>query len=148
MRVAALDCRRVSYSNELHAQLPSDGLCGAGERAERHGFVGRVEKPVKLRAARLHTFSQFRLGKALVFHEDVKLAGDHALDGARRHLFVNALLLQKVVKGRADAAFLFHVTSFLRFAANSRSECSVFCVLLVNACRSSIRPSWMENRTR
>jgi hypothetical protein len=35
-------------SNELHPQLPSDGLRCARERAERHEFVFGIEQPIQL----------------------------------------------------------------------------------------------------
>ena len=84
-------------------------MCGAGKRAKRHGLVFRIEESVKLRTTSLHAFCKLRLGEALVFHERIELTGDHALDGARRHFFVDALLFQEVVKRRSDAALLFHV---------------------------------------
>ena len=41
-------------SHQLHPQLPSDRMCGAGEGPERDGLVVGVEQPVELGAAGFH----------------------------------------------------------------------------------------------
>jgi hypothetical protein len=58
------------------------------------GLVVGLEEPVELRSPRFHALRQFRLGKTLVCHEGVKLTRDHAFDGARGHLLVDAVFFQ------------------------------------------------------
>src|SRR5262249_54255763 len=114
-----------------------------------HGLVVGIEQPVQLRTARLHALGELGFGQALLLHERVELAGDHTLDGARRHLFVNAVILEKIIEGGADASLLpAHVTSFLRLIARSKSVRGVFCVFLMKACSRIIRSRWTQNRTR
>src|SRR5690348_12190557 len=100
----AASSRRLSH--QLHPQIPSDGLCGARERAEGYGLVLRVQQAIELRTAGSHALGKLGLRETLLLHERVQLARDHPLDGTRGHLLVDALFLQKIIKGRSDAALL------------------------------------------
>ena len=125
--------------DQLHPELASHRASRACQSGERHGFVLGVEQAFQLRAARLHALCQRRLGQSLLAHERVELTRDHALDGARGHLLVDALLPQPVVVRGADAALLpFHVNSFMRLVARSRSFLGVLCVFLAKPCRRTI----------
>src|SRR5258708_30469659 len=121
--------------------MPPHRLGGARQRAERDGFVVGVEQAIELSPARLHSFRQGRFRQPLILHQRVELTRDDALDRARGHLFIDAFLLQELVEGRADMAFLFHVMSFRRFVAKSRSATGVFCFFLMNPWSSTMCPS-------
>src|SRR5437763_1200582 len=93
------------------------------------------------------------LGQAMLAHEAVELAGDHALDGARRHLLVESVLPQEVVERRSDAplrvGFLrFHAISFIRWRARAMSASGVRCVFLMKAWSRTMRPPVVQNRMR
>ena len=76
---------------------------GAGEGGEGDGFVLRIQKPVKLRAAGLHAPRQFGLGDFLIDHERIELPRQHALDGAGADLLIDAFFLEEIIEGGADA---------------------------------------------
>jgi hypothetical protein len=78
--------------------MPTDRLGSACERPERDKLIFRIKKTVQLRATCPHPLGQFRFRQSLLFHKRVELACDHAFDGARRDLLVNALLFQKIVE--------------------------------------------------
>src|ERR1700704_474726 len=137
-----------SCLNQLHPQMAPNCLCRAGERRKRYRLIVWIKEPIQLRSACMHALSECRLGKPLVLHKHIKLARDDALDGSRCYVAIDALLFQKIVEGRSDAALLFHVISFRRFSASSSSACGVFCVFLIKACRRTIRLSWTQNSTR
>jgi hypothetical protein len=120
---------RLIRSHQLHPQIPSDGMRGAREGSQGDGFVLGVEKPLKLSATRVHALGKRRLGQSLLAHDNTELPRDDALDRPRRHLFVDAFLSEEVVKRGSDTTFLlhfFHITSLMRFHANSKSLAGVF----------------------
>ena len=121
--------------------MPAHRLRRSGKSAERHRLVLGIEKTIKLGAAGFHARREFGLGDFLAPHQFGKLPRQYAFDRARGRIFIDAVLFQEVIEGRADSASplflrLPHVTSFLRLWANSRSPAGFFCVFLMNPCNS------------
>src|SRR6516165_6948438 len=120
--------------------MAPDGFGGTRERAESNGFVLGVQESIKLCAARFHAFGKLSLRDPLVRHQSIKLTSDHAFDRARGHFCMDTVLLEELIERRPDASLstsgLFHVISFFRLIAISRSASGIFCVFFMKACRS------------
>jgi hypothetical protein len=132
--------------------MPPHCLRGPRQRTESHGLVFRIEQAIELSAACLHARGELGLGNFLTPHQFVKLPHQHALDSPRGYALVDSVLLQEVIEGRSNSAFLagcfLDVISFFRLIANSRSPAGVFCVSLIKACSNIILPSCSQNSTR
>ena len=100
--------------HEFQTDFAANDGGGFSERAERNSIVFGVEKTVKSGAAGAHAPGHLGFGEALLVHRGLHLAGNDTLDGRGADLFVEALIAQPTIEGRADvfASFIPLLLSF------------------------------------
>src|SRR5580700_6486272 len=99
--------------------MPPDCPRSAREGTKRNRLVVGVQQPVKLSTTGFHALCEAGFRQRLLMHERVELPRDHTLDRPCSDLFIEAFLFEKIVKRRSNPALFLHLTSFLRFNANS-----------------------------
>src|SRR2546426_6267835 len=92
--------------DKLKFDLTADCARCASECFESHGMAVRVKESVKLAPASLHPAGHLRLGETLLLHGLLNLPGENPLNGKALGRFVGPLVLQKVIKGGANAGLL------------------------------------------
>src|SRR5712691_8350839 len=138
---------------KLKFDLTADCARCASECFESHGIAVRVKESVKLAPASLHPAGHLRLGETLLLHGLLNLPGENPLNGKALGRFVGPLVLQKVIKGGANAGLLRcalpHCSiSFMRLRARVRSSFGIFFVFFTNPCSRTIRSCAMQKITR
>src|SRR2546426_9197098 len=139
--------------DKLKFDLTADCARCASECFESHGMAVRGTDAVKRAPARLHPAGHLRLGETLLLHGLLNLPGENPLNGKALGRFVGPLVLQKVIKGGANAGLLrcalLHCSiSFMRLRARVRSSFGIFFVFFTNPCSRTIRPCAMQKITR
>ena len=84
--------------NEFKPQFMPDDICRALKSIKRHTCIGRIKQAVELRAACIHLFGHCKLGQAFGLHCFGNLQCDYRLNGTRRDIFTNTLLIEPALE--------------------------------------------------
>src|SRR5258708_1426568 len=115
----------------------ADRRRGALHCFQQNLVVIGIKERIKLAAAGVDAPGHLQFADALGFHTFGNLPRQGSLNGLGGDVFVSAVFLEEILKGRTNAFLAHRSISFFRFIARSRSLSGI-CVVLARSNASSV----------